>query len=243
MPIYKPSQYQVDNMKQGDIVYVRKPNLLYRLYRHYFKCCDKIKVPKYPGTAQIVYNEYYQEDCVLLYYYELMCVQRYDNEVPILMGVNDGKKTTSQCVLKSLQIGLYNVLLNFKNGKTITLPTDYFIKALEKNKIVLKQIDDQRMVEDLLKFQKYKGSYFKKYVMDNNIALWNASYCSVCGKPVKFLFEDNKIIIDNQCTCGNLELDRNEFSYDEFAIWYANQTNSNVKKVYDEFWFKRGNQS
>ena len=36
MAIRQPSQYQIDNMQPGDIVYVRKPKLLYRLYRKLF---------------------------------------------------------------------------------------------------------------------------------------------------------------------------------------------------------------
>ena len=33
MSIQQPSQYQVNNMEQGDIIFVRKQKLLYRIFR------------------------------------------------------------------------------------------------------------------------------------------------------------------------------------------------------------------
>lgn len=241
MAIPQPSQYQVDNMQQGDIVYVKKQNLLYRIYRKLFLHRPTIKVRKDWSDDCTDYFLYYQEDCTLLYYYEVACVQQYENEVPVLIGTNEGKKTLSTQTLKSLQVGLYNAMLNFNNGITITIPVDYFNDANRKNTMLLKQIDDSRIISDLLKFQRYKGNYFKKVVQDNNIKKWKASYCSVCGKPIEFIFKKDKVVIDNKCVCGEVILDKKEFSYDELAIWYYNQTNPIVKKVYDEFWFKKGN--
>ena len=116
---------------------------------------------------------------------------------------------------------------------------DYLNNAMRKNAQIIKQIDDQRMIDDLLKFQRYKGDYFKSYVERYNIRGWTAAYCSVCGQPVVFDFTPDKVIITNNCTCGELKLDKPEFTYDELAIWYYNQTSPNVKKVYDEFWFKK----
>ena len=240
MAIPQPSQYQVNNMQQGDIIYVKKQKLLYRIYRKLFLNRPKIKVKKdWENCNEFI--TYYQEDCTLLYYYEVACVQHYDYEVPILVGIDEGKKTIVAQTLKSLQVGLYNAILNFSNGISITIPVDYFNDANRKNTMLLKQINDKRMVDDLLKFRRYKGNYFRDYVKNNNIKKWKASYCSVCGKPVEFNFKKDIVQIDNKCVCGELQLDRTSFTYDELSIWYYNQTNPNVKKVYDEFWFKKGN--
>lgn len=239
MAIQQPSQYQVDNMQQGDIVYVKQRQLLYRLYRKLFTNKPKIKVKKYFAENCDEYNTYYQEDCTLLYYYEMACIQQYDNEVPAMVSINGGKTNVSVQVLKSLQIGLYNAILSFNNGVTITVPMDYFNDASRKNNATMKQINDKRVVEELLKFQRYKGSYFQKYVQDNKLKKWKVAYCSVCGKPVEFNFKKDKVVVDNKCVCGELKLDKMEYTYDELSIWYYNQTNPNVKKIYDEFWFKK----
>lgn len=239
MATQQPSQYQIDNMQPGDIVYVRKPKLLYRLYRKLFMNSPKIKVKKFLNDTCDEYNVYYQEDCTLLYNYEVSCVQKYDNEVPVAIGLKEGSKIVTTQTLKSLQVGLYNALLVFQNGLSITIPVDYLNNAMRKNAQTIKQLDDQRMIDDLLKFQRYKGNYFKSYVEKYNIKSWTAAYCSVCGQPVTFDFTPDKVIINNNCTCGELKLDKPEFTYDELAIWYYNQTSPSVKKVYDEFWFKK----
>ena len=241
MSIPQPSQYQVDNMEQGDMVFINKQRLLYRIYRRLFLNKPKIRVRKYwspYGTDE--YNVYYQEDCTLLYYYEIACVQTYNNQVPVIIGTNEGKTKITQKTIKSLQIGLYNVMIYFHNGLTLTMPVSYFEKAIEQNKAKLKVINDKRIIADLIRFQRYKGKYFKDYAEQNNIKEWIPAYCSVCGKPVVFKFEGDKVIIDNQCSCGELKLEKSEFSYDEFSIWYYNQTNPTIKKLYEKFWFKRG---
>lgn len=239
MAIRQPSQYQIDKMEQGDIVFVSKPSAIYRLYRKFFLNKPKIRVRKFWSENCDEYNVYYQEDCTLLFYYETACVQTFKNEVPCLIGVEGGKSNLKQTILKSLQIGLYNVVLNFNSGVTLTIPVEYFDRGIENNKTKLKQIDDQRVIADLLKFQRFKGNYFKGVVEDNNIKEWTPAYCSVCGKPVIFHFEGDKVIIDNQCTCGELKLEKDEFTYDELSIWYYNQTNPTIKKLYEKFWFKR----
>ena len=54
MSIQQPSQYQVNNMEQGDIIFVRKQKLLYRIFRKLFLDKPKIKVRKSWDTE----NEY-----------------------------------------------------------------------------------------------------------------------------------------------------------------------------------------
>ena len=59
MSIQQPSQYQVNNMEQGDIIFVRKQKLLYRIFRKLFLDKPKIKVRKSWDTEN-EYNIYYQ---------------------------------------------------------------------------------------------------------------------------------------------------------------------------------------
>jgi hypothetical protein len=184
-------------------------------------------------------STYYQEDCTLLYYFEVACVQVYKNEVPVLIGTNEGNTAITSTILKSLQIGIYNVMLHFNSGLTLTIPVDYFDNGIRKNQATLKTINDQREIAELLKFQRYKGNYFKSVVDKYNLEEWIPAYCSVCGKPVVFTFKGDKVNIDNQCTCGELKIDKTEFTYDELSIWYYNQTNPTIKRLYEEYWFKR----
>lgn len=238
MPVPQPSQYQIDNMEQGDIVFVRKPRLSYRLYRKFFLNKPKIKVRQYWNVPE-EYNIYYQEDCTLLYRFELKCVQKYDNEVVAVIGINEGKKTLKTTILKELQVGLYNIMLVFDSGLTISIPTDQINDGARKNQRILKQDEDLRALTEVMKYQKHTGDYFKKYAQEHTISRWVPAYCSVCGNPVVFNFEENRVRIDNKCDCGEIKLEKKEFSYDEFSIWYYNQTSEIIKKRYNEFWFKK----
>ena len=101
--------------------------------------------------------------------------------------------------------------------------------------------DDSRKIKDAIRFQKYKGDYFKDYVSKNNISDWTPIYCSVCGKPVIFKFSEDSISIENECECESLKFPLKIITYDEFALWYANQVAvPSIIKRYDSFWFKRG---
>ena len=91
----------------------------------------------------------------------------------------------------------------------------------------------------LLKFIRYKGDYFKKYVIDNDIRTWVPQYCMLCGEPITFTFKEDVIEISGSCKCGNLTYSINKMNYDEFAIWYAGQTDNLIKSHYDKFWFKK----
>lgn len=235
MPIPQPSQYQVDKMQQGDIIYIKKQKPFYRWYRKLFLNKPKIKVRKYWGSCE--YNTYYQEDCTLLYYFEVVCVQNVNNEVPVVIGRDSGTRSIYTTILKSLQVGLYNIMLVFPNGLTLTIPTDYISNCIRQNQQKLKNVEDARMIQEILKFQRYKGDYFKSYAEQHNIKEWTSAYCSVCGQPVKFIFSEDGVSVENNCKCGELKLDIKKLTYDEFSVWYYNQTSEAVKKVYKEFWF------
>ena len=234
----QPSQYDCDNMEVGDIVYVRKVNKIYNIYRKLFlKDLNKIKV-RDGWTEPVKYQEYYQEDCTLMYQYELACIQKFDNEVPCMLSSDIGTKPLKTFILPLIQVGLYNIQIKVDNRHTYTFPTSYLKRAIEKNQDILNESEDNRKILDALKFQKYKGSYFKDYVIKNSIKEWTPIYCSVCGKSINFKFADD-ITVENNCDCGSLQFSLQKLSYDEFALWYTNQiVNPSVIKKYNSFWFK-----
>ena len=239
MPIVQPSQYDCDNMESGDIVFVRTVSPLYKFMRKWFyKNKTKIRVRQdWSDTPK--YEEFYQEDCILIYAYEVACVQKYDDVVcNISKSIN--AKVSKTIKLDLLQIGLYNTQIVLNKNTTLTLPTFYFRQAIEKNAETLKTFDDTRKVKEAIKFQKYKGDYFKKYVKDKGIEVWDALYCATCGEKVEFKFKEDNIDIINYCKCGVLKFPLNNITYDEFSLWYANQAvaHPEIAKYYKQFWFK-----
>lgn len=238
MPIINPSQFECDKMEPGDVVFVRERGILYKWYRKHFKKDSlKIKVRK-DWSEPIKYVIYYQEDCTLMFSYEIQCIQSFENEVPCMISSSPGGKSLKTERLKNLQIGLYNIQITFKNDLTLTIPTNFFDNGIKNNQLRLKNIEDRRIMQEALKFQRYKAEHFKKVIKDKNIEQWIPSYCSICGNPVIFKFEEDKVVIDNKCNCNTLNLILSEMTYDELAVWYANQINPNVKKEYENFWFK-----
>ena len=235
-----PSQYDCDNMEIGDVVFVKPTGIIYNFIRKHFKK-DLIKIKIRDGWEEpIVYKEYYQEDCTLIHSYELECVQKFENQVPCTYSKDVGSKIRKTSFLPLLQVGLYNIQLKLNRNLTITIPTSFIHKALEENQKLLKSYDDKRKVQDAIRFQKFKGNYFRDYVHKNDIVEWVPVYCSVCGKPVVFKFSDDIINIDNKCECNSLNFPLSEISYDEFALWYANQiVTPSIINRYNSFWFRR----
>ena len=236
MAINNPSQYDCDKMKPGDIVYITKRNFLYKLYRKYFMK-DKIKILVRRDWVKEKpdYDEYYQEDCILIFAYELQCKQEYKDEVACKISFKNLNKLV---LLKNLKVGLYNIQLMF-NNICITLPTNVVENALNKNKYLLKSIDNNQLIYEQLKFQKYKGETFRKIVKNRNIKEWTFNYCFLCGKPLTFCFEDDNIILKNYCECDNTTINMDKISYDEFAIWYNSQIDKKILQKYNNFWFNK----
>lgn len=234
MPISQPSQAQCDNMKPGDTIIVSSRSILYKLYRKLFKK-DLLKINavsnwKYPHLK----NSFYQEDCTLVYAWEMKCVQQYKDEVPYIY---DSLFKRKQYNFKKILIGLDNIQFVLHDGDSITFPTSYIANAIDKNRLIVKNNFKQQQIEELLKFQKYKGDTFKKIVAKRNIDKWSAMYCSACGKSVDFEFNDDDIKVHNNCICKGLKLGYDSITYDEFAVWYTTQTNSSIQKYYKQFWF------
>lgn len=237
MPVPQPNQLQCDNMKPGDVVFVKQRSWLYKFIRKYiFKRLPNLRV-RASWEEPIKYVEYYQEDCVLLYLYETRCVQEYNNEVPCLISLKEGSQIIKTFPIKKLQVGLYNIQLILNKWLTLTIPLQYIDNAIRKNEKLLQELEDSRKVQELLKFQRYKGNYFKKVVEDKKLEEWVPLHCSICGAPIAFKFNEDKILVDNNCVCGCTVTGAKEISYDELAVWYHSQLNPNIKNIYKEFWF------
>lgn len=239
MSIAQPSQYQIDNKKADDVIYVKKQPLIYRIYRKLFLDLPKVKVSKVDENNNKYFNTYYQEDCILIYDYEFKCVKTYNNEILAWLGCSGGSHIIKGFKLKTLHVGLYDTTLVFPNNLSITIPTGVLEQAINSNKYSLKQLDTSRMVAEITKYQQYDGTKFKEIVEKFDIKEWTPAYCSVCGKPINFIFEKDIVKIDNQCECGELEFGYSQLTYDELSVWYYNQTNSIVRARFEKFWFKR----
>lgn len=241
MAVQQPNQYQCNQMEKGDIIFVKHRSFIYKLIRELlYSNKPKLTVRK-DWNEPPSYVTYYQEDCVLMYSYELQCIQSIKNDIIGVLGYGKQNKIVSSFKIKRVDVSLYNIQLVFKSGFVLTIPLDKITNAMKQNELNLKLIEDNRKIQTNLKYIRYKGSYFKNYVEQNNIKHWKAQYCTVCGKPITFRFKKDEILINNGCTCGNLSLNIQKMTYDEFAIWYASQVNSVIEKHYREFWFKEGN--
>ena len=239
MLIKAPSQYNCDNMRSGDVIIVNKPSLVYRLYRKLF-LKNKVKIrfkTKWTTNPQEV--EEYQEDCILVEELDMLCNQVYNNEVPYSINYKDIFPQKTNGILKSLKIGSVNMQLVFPNNFSITIPLDKVKQGIQTNNNVISQYTLQLSVEDQLKFMKYKGDYFKTSTLSQNIKEWNASYCTICGKPICFVFNEEGVTIVNKCDCGNIKVNLNSLTWDELAVWYYSQVDKRVKQRCDELWFKK----
>ena len=241
MPIMNPSQYDCDRMEPGDVVVIKSRSPLYKFIRKYFlKNKSEIRV-RDGWTEPIKYKIEYQEDCTLMYAWDMACIKQYSNCVPCVISKDPRAFSRRSVLLKNLTIGLSNIQIVFKDNQTLTLPTIWFDQGIKYNENTLKNIKDDRMVQETLRFSNIKGQTFKNIVSRDEIKEWIPSYCNVCGKPVIFKFNEDpeKVVIDNQCDCGVTKLKMKKLSYDELALWYLTQINEDVKKIYKKFWFDR----
>ena len=241
MPIVNPSQYDCNRMEKGDIVVVKSRSPLYKFIRkHFWK--DKLKIKVRDGwTEPVKYKIEYQEDCTLMYAWDVACIKQYKNCVPCNIGHRPKEIGYKSQILKNLIIGLYNIQIVLKDNTTLTLPANWFDQGIKANENTLKNIKDERMLQETLRYSNIKGSTFKNIVKRDNIEEWIPSYCNICGKPIIFKFNKDldKVVIDNQCSCGITKLKTSELSYDELALWYLTQLNEDIIKIYKKFWFDR----
>lgn len=235
-----PSQYDCDIMEPGDVIFVKNRSYFYKLYRKLFNP-DKIKirVKKFISDNCDEYVTYYQEDCVLIYNFETKCVQNYDNRVPYVVYSSKDNKLLSSGIIKNLTVGLDNCSMQI-NNYIIKFPHNLIHTGIETNMKVFKSLEDTRVVQQQIKFLKYKGETFYKIYKDKNLTEWNVSYCNICGNPITFEFKEDGVIISNNCSCGNTTINMNKLTWDELALWYASQVNPFVKKLNDKFWFGEG---
>lgn len=227
-----PSQYDCDNMEPGDVIHIKNRLFLYRFFRkHFLRNKIQIRVRKSWNSENLEYNSYYQEDCTLVYKYEMACIKK-ERVV--------GKRRRIITVEKDFDVSvdLDNIYISEDNGSITSIPIQAVSRLMESSKESLMLVNRESLVKQAIKSCKYNGAYFRKYVSNNNIKTWNMMYCSVCGNPLTLIFNEHNIHIENKCICGNLHHVLEDMSYDDFAITYYSQTSSNARKVYDEFWMK-----
>ena len=235
MSIPQPSQYQCDNMEDDDVLYVCTRSNLYKFIRDKFrKNLIKLRV-RDKTTGEI--KEYYQEDCYILSSKDILGIQKFTDTVPFSLYVCNGKYNIGTFLLKEVEVGTHNMQLIFRNGITIAFPISFIDNALKNQKEIYKTLDTRKLIAQRLKYQKYDGKIFREIVNKRKIHNWNIIYCSVCGEPVEYEFLDNKIVIHNFCSCGNITVDKKEISYDEFSVWYCTQTDEKMMKRNKNFWF------
>lgn len=241
MPKVNPSQYDCNNMKPGDSIYVSRKPLWYRIVRHLFlKDKVKLNIKEYITDECKTYKTHYQEDCILIYDYEKKCTFSYENSIPVTLINSKGKIIRDKQTLDNMIVSLDTIAFKISKDLTIRIPSVNIKSAIEKVQQTFKQIDNSRLVEEQIRYLKYKGKDFKQIYIDKGITSWNVSYCSVCGNPIEYKFNDDGVIIKNKCNCGNTVLNLKFLTWNEFAVWYASQTTPSVKKLYQKFWFGEG---
>ena len=130
-----------------------------------------------------------------------------------------------------MTVNLYNLQLVFPDDTSITIPLDKIKQGIKDTEHLLKEIDRKELIDTQIKFMRYKGDYFQKLVKENNIKQIHVMYCSICGKSLIFKFKKDKIDVINNCNCGNMTIDYKSMNYNEFAIWYASQTEGKFRDV------------
>lgn len=236
--IYQPSQYNVNMMKPGDIVYVLNRPLIYRIFRKFFGK-DKVilKLRKdWSKENEAIRLDRYQEDCILLERQDLYCQTSLNNVVYYKNTLYNG--TTKPQQFKRFAFSLYNMQMEFNDGSILTIPINFIREGLDQLDSRYKKFTQQESVHNNAIYNKFSGDYFKQRIKAKNIKQWKVVYCSICGEPIIFKFYKDVIKIDNKCTCGNntKSLQFNSMTYDEFAVWYASQTDDIIKTQMDKFW-------
>lgn len=234
MSIVNPSQYDCDNMEQGDMIVVKYRNPIYKWYRDKFQT-DKIKIHVRVNWDTDEKVERYQEDCTLLFSWEILGKCDMKDTVPYFTGYNN-KLIKIPKKLQNLQFGTENTQLTLKSGINILLPTQYIREGITKLDSITSAVDEQRQIKQALKFARYNGEFFKKKVQELDIKIWDISYCNVCGKSISIDFSNEEPHIYNRCECGNTKLQEEDINYDMVAYWYNRQVVDVIRNRYKEFW-------
>lgn len=234
MSIINPSQYDCDNSQQGDMIVIKPRPAFYKWYRSKFlKDKIKLKVRKDWNTDDRI--EVYQEDCTLLFSWEIQGTSEYKDEVPYYIGYNSrflkyGRR------LKLIQFGSENVNIVLKHGLSILIPTCYVRNGLDKLENTRKNIDTKRQIQQALKFTRYNGEFFQKRCNELDIKNWSVTYCPICGNSVNIEFDKEEPYINNTCKCGNMLTDSESITWDMVAYIFNSQTQEIIANKYKEFW-------
>lgn len=232
-----PSQYQCDNISKDDQIVIIQRNPFYKWYRKYFMK-DKIILNIKMNYSDREYKQAYQEDCYIITGAEIASIQNKYLDSICLKFYKTLPKLKIPVKLEYLEIGLKNTVLQFSDGNSYILDTFELKSYFDNLELRYNQYNTKKELENKLKFTNITGSYLIDKVKTKNIKEWLSTYCEVCGNPVIFRFYDNKVVIDNKCDCGNIDINETELSYNDMALWYHCLTNKVLKKKFEDFWRK-----
>lgn len=234
MSISNPSQYDCDNSQKGDLIVIRNRPLIYKWYRDRFqKYKTKLRVRKDWISEDRI--EVYQEDCTLIFSWEIQGKSIYENEIPYYIGYK-GRYIPYGKKLKTLQFGSENVSIILKGGISILIPTSSIRNGLNKLDNTRKYIDEDRQIQEALRFARYKGDFFKKRCAELGLKEWVITYCNVCGNSVTVKFDKEEPYINNTCNCGNLIIKDEQITWDSVAYLFNSQIQPQIVNKYKEFW-------
>lgn len=234
MAIVNPSQYDCDNMEQGDLIVVKYRNPIYKWYRSNFQK-DKIKIKIRVNWGSNEIQEAYQEDCTLLFSWEVYGKYEMKDTVPYYLGYKNRFIKLNK-KFQNIVFGNENINLILKNGLSILVPTRQIREGIRQLDTTTGSINEQKQVKEALKFARYNGDFFEKRVKELDIKSWDISYCTLCGKPTRIDFSNDKPHIYNECDCGYVKTKDEEVNYDVVAYWYNRQVVDVIKNRYKEFW-------
>lgn len=234
MSIINPSQYDCDNSQKGDLILVKPRPLWYKWYRKNFQK-DKIILKVRKDWNSEDHIDVYQEDCTLIFNWEIQSRCDFKDEVPYYVGI-DNKYLKHGKYLSNLQFGSENISIVLKSGLSVLIPTSYIRDGIRKLDEVKKSFDDNRQIQEALKFAKYKGDFFEKRCKELNLKEWSISYCNVCGKPINIKFDKDVPYVENECDCGNMKVEDEDITWDTVAYWYNRQILKPCINKYKEFW-------
>lgn len=232
MSLTNPQQRDYDKLSKRDMVFIRKRGILYTWFRHVFLNKPKITIMN-PDThrKELVYSE----DCTILYELDMAYYSSLNN-VDARYKIRFIDKNFAATKLAQMYVTGNSLGLQFKHGVEIAVPLNAVKNLINTQASQVNFVQQNQLLDDCKKFSKYTEQYFKNKLKQKNINEWVYTYCNICGKPIKFIFNDNNIDIHSECECGCTKLNENQISYSQFCDWFNCQTNTNVKLFYKQFW-------
>lgn len=229
MILYHPTQYDYDKLTSKDFIYIiNRKSFLYTFIRKYFMP-NKLKIKIFNKEGKRI--EVYSEDCIIV---PAEDVAKYaEQQNVIITSVQDNKIKTQ--LSDKVYITSTNLCFNL-NDVRYEIPIQVVLQLISKQTQSYNIFEQSELIDESKKYNKYQPNYFKRKIKEKNIKEWTYSYCSICGSPTKMIFEEDKILLKTDCTCGNVILDHDMITYQHLSDWYNSRTNRIIVEQYKKFW-------